>query len=506
MRRTVQLLAMLIIAVCYSAMAFAAVDPYEVMQVTPAEGNVTSLQHFTITFADLPVTVDESAVPTLEKGGGSTAEGSMRLDADGKTVIIEFEECYTTPGHYFLNIPDGSLVVNGQPLLPLSLRFIIPVTPESFYDQITIDPAEGVVESLQAFTLSLPLMVGEIEYGMEATLTNTTTGESWKSEMYDVRYNVIMYFPEEVTAPGEYVLTIPAGAIIIYTLGEQVHELNFNYTIAGGGPVDPYEAMQVTPAEGNVTSLQNFTITFGNLPVTVDENAVPTLEKGGGSTAEGTMRVGADGKSVIIEFEESYTAGGHYFLNIPDGAIVVNGQPLLPLSLRYVIPVTPETFYEQITIDPAEGVVESLQAFTLSLPLMVGEIEYGMEATLTNTTTGESWKSEMYDVRYNVIMYFPEEVTAPGEYVLTIPAGAIIIYTLGEQVHELNFYYTIAGGTGIILGDVDGNTFVNIADVTALVDILLNGSEAPAAANVNEDDAVNIADVTALIDMLLSRN
>ena len=495
---------MLIMAVCYSTSAFAAVDPYEAMQITPAEGEVTSLQHFTITFADLPVVVRPNCIPTLEKGGGGTVEGTMRADADGKTVIIEFEECFTTPGHYFLNIPDNSLVVNGQTLLPLTLRFIIPVTPESFYEQITIDPAEGVVESLQSFTVSLPLMVGEIEYGMEAKLTNTTTGESWSTDMYDVRYNVLMYFPEEVTAPGDYVLTIPAGAIIIYTLGEQVHELNFHYTIAGGTPVDPYEVMQITPAEGNVTSLQNFTITFANLPVTVNEDAVPTLEKGGGNTAEGTMRVDEDGKTVIIEFEECFTAGGHYFLNIPDGALVVNGQPLLPLTFRYSIPVTPESFYEQITIDPAEGVVESLQSFTVSLPLMVGEIEYGMEAKLTNTTTGESWSTDMYDVRYNVLMYFPEEVTAPGDYVLTIPAGAIIIYTLGEQVHELNFHYTIGGGTGPIPGDVDGDGSVNIADVTALIDILLNAIDVPA--DVDGDGAVNIGDVTALIDMLLNGN
>ena len=234
MKRYVLLFAMLIMAVCYSTTALAVVDPYDAMQVTPAEGDVTSLQHFTITFADLPVTVKDNAVPTLEKGGGATVEGTMRADADGKTVLIDFEECFTVPGHYFLNIPESSLVVNGQTLLPLTLRFIIPVTPESFYEQITIDPAEGIVESLQNFTVSLPLMIGEMEYGKEAKLTNTTTGETWSTNMYGVRYNVLMYFPEEVTAPGEYVLTIPAGAIIIYTLGEDVHELTFNYTIAGG--------------------------------------------------------------------------------------------------------------------------------------------------------------------------------------------------------------------------------------------------------------------------------
>ena len=55
-------------------------------------------------------------------------------------------------------------------------------------------------------------------------------------------------------------------------------------------------------------------------------------------------------------------------------------------------------------------------------------------------------------------------------------------------------------------GDVDGDGNVNIADVTALIDILLAGSEAPAAADCDLDGTVNIADVTSLIDYLLSGN
>ena len=54
-------------------------------------------------------------------------------------------------------------------------------------------------------------------------------------------------------------------------------------------------------------------------------------------------------------------------------------------------------------------------------------------------------------------------------------------------------------------GDVDGDGNVNIADVTALIDMLLSGSTAGnAAADCNQDGGVNIADVTALIDFLLS--
>ena len=54
-----------------------------------------------------------------------------------------------------------------------------------------------------------------------------------------------------------------------------------------------------------------------------------------------------------------------------------------------------------------------------------------------------------------------------------------------------------------IRGDVNGDNAVNIADVTALIDILLSDTTAPAAADCNHDNAVNIADVTSLIDYLL---
>ena len=57
-----------------------------------------------------------------------------------------------------------------------------------------------------------------------------------------------------------------------------------------------------------------------------------------------------------------------------------------------------------------------------------------------------------------------------------------------------------------IHGDVNGDTFVNIDDVTALINLLLNGEPTAAeypAADVNEDTFVTIDDVTALINELL---
>ena len=278
------------------------------------------------------------------------------------------------------------------------------------------------------------------------------------------------------------------------------------YSSSAFAVVDPYEAMVITPAEGVVTSLQHFTITFADLPVEVKEQAIPTLEKGGGATYEGRMSVDTDGTTVLVDFDVCCTASGQYFLNLPEGSLKVNGQRLLPLTLRFSINGSMESFYEQITVNPAEGEVESLQNFTISIPEYIGEIEYGSMATLTNTTTNETYEAEMYGVRFNVLVYFPDEITTPGNYVLTIPARSIIIYTLGEDVEELNFNYTIAGSSSFIVGDVNGDHSVNIADVTALIDLLLSGGETPDAADVNGDLNVNIGDVTALIDKLLSGN
>ena len=62
------------------------------------------------------------------------------------------------------------------------------------------------------------------------------------------------------------------------------------------------------------------------------------------------------------------------------------------------------------------------------------------------------------------------------------------------------------GGVSHTAGDMDHDGNVNIADVTALIDYLLNGNDEVCAicADVNGDNVVNISDVTDLIDLLLS--
>ena len=55
----------------------------------------------------------------------------------------------------------------------------------------------------------------------------------------------------------------------------------------------------------------------------------------------------------------------------------------------------------------------------------------------------------------------------------------------------------------IPFGDVNGDLEVNIADVNAVINVILGGVNIPRA-DVNNDGEVNIADVNAVIDIILS--
>ena len=80
-----------------------------------------------------------------------------------------------------------------------------------------------------------------------------------------------------------------------------------------------------------------------------------------------------------------------------------------------------------------------------------------------------------------------------------------IIWKNGDAlVFEPVAWETYVEPPTFLRGDVNKDTEVNIADVTALIDKLLNNAEMIPEADCNQDTEMNIADVTALIDYLLN--
>ena len=70
-------------------------------------------------------------------------------------------------------------------------------------------------------------------------------------------------------------------------------------------------------------------------------------------------------------------------------------------------------------------------------------------------------------------------------------------------------YVQLSDGTQqwppFLIGDVNKDGVVSIADVTALVNIILGRGFDPEHADVNADGAITIADVTALVNIILGK-
>jgi hypothetical protein len=79
-----------------------------------------------------------------------------------------------------------------------------------------------------------------------------------------------------------------------------------------------------------------------------------------------------------------------------------------------------------------------------------------------------------------------------------------------ESTSAIEAFYFDLDSTGLV-GDVNGDGGVTIADVTALVNIILGKDNVEPyqynhdAADVNGDESVTIADVTALVNIILGK-
>ena len=136
-----------------------------------------------------------------------------------------------------------------------------------------------------------------------------------------------------------------------------------------------------------------------------------------------------------------------------------------------------------------------------------------------------------FKTKTNYIKYFPEdgsEVFEPGkdyrilldlaslggsDYVGTYPVSIKLIKfsinkdaEAGEQIMSIKSLYCHYPLTGLerLPGDVNGDDEVNIADVNAIIDVILSGASVLPAADVNHDSEVNIADINAVIDIILT--
>ena len=140
------------------------------------------------------------------------------------------------------------------------------------------------------------------------------------------------------------------------------------------------------------------------------------------------------------------------------------------------------------------------------LPIFYNNIQAGQMGQLVNAlpARGDTDKG----IIYAYVDVDPSDGSADGNVITTsqVNQAAAKNWDVYHWNWDSNGWEPYAG-IGVLTGDVDDNGQVNIVDVTALIDALLNsnlGAINVANADVDGNGQVNIVDVTVLIDMLLS--
>ena len=131
-----------------------------------------------------------------------------------------------------------------------------------------------------------------------------------------------------------------------------------------------------------------------------------------------------------------------------------------------------------------------------------------MKVYAGDLTANQLKASETGDENYRVITgitgksYTVTNLAENGSFYFYVMANYVDGGTGDSNVMEVTLFDS---GHSFEVGDVNHDGNVSIADVTALIDMLLGGgSGCEICADVNGDNEVSIADVTALIDVLLT--
>ena len=245
-----------------------------------------------------------------------------------------------------------------------------------------------------------------------------------------------------------------------------------------------YEKIKMTPADrSKVDELYNFILDLGgkDYVIEVKEDAEVILANADKSI-ELYAGMEVNGQTINIGLEDKVTTPGDYTLDIPAGAITVNGVALDPLQFKYTVndpEAANKEFYEQVYIDPAEGEVESLEDFRLYFPVTLSNSDLS-KVSLTNTTTGVSYELGGFDMgKYLKVYTIQNGVTDPGEYEMVFAEGAVDFYYDGkfQSNVELKYHWTITGEVEqkyYIMGSfLDSFTWETELEMTQVNDTLL---------------------------------
>ena len=246
-----------------------------------------------------------------------------------KEVVVSFNNEITENGTYTVVVPEGmfNLDLSAQGFNTKNNReatFNITVdngdTPMPSIN-VSINPVPGEVASLKDFDLifndaneagwgdGFPTLT--YPDGTVVKIKNQDIGTAWNE--------LTLSLDEEITAPGEYILTLPAASVNLDGTPTD-KDYSFVYTIAEADN----EKYTVTPEVGNVTSLQTIDVIFDSHSEISFGSGNPSLTDAAGNSYTVNEGWGPDWDILnwaTFTIAEEITAEGTYTLTLPAGHI-----------------------------------------------------------------------------------------------------------------------------------------------------------------------------------------
>lgn len=360
--------------------------------VSPAQGWVSSIESFTISFTD-EVTVSKSDIASVSYNIGQTGENfdvnkGMSAEANGNDMTITFTrgaltEGKTKPfasmgtgsqkllaGDVIITIPGDSYTVGGQPGEDLAITYYVANDAPQVSFDYSVTPEQGWVKSLEGFTVvfgspvevteaatKVSYNIGQTGETLDCTAGMTTVGEG---NMINVLFdrgpvNVgkakpfkSMLAGSATVREGDMIFVIPEGT---YTVGGQPGpEITLTYFISDNGPVVLYDPI-FTPASGSTLSALDFSnmigISFGEgnkVAWTNNYSSVYLSLNGKQLDTNLAVAFAPDNTTLYVYPDPAVTAPGTYTLTVPADAYTVNGNPNQDITATYTIEATSTDF------------------------------------------------------------------------------------------------------------------------------------------------------------------
>ena len=425
--------------------------------------------------------------------GSATNTPALTAPANGSTINVGtntgdgVSRTITVKGVYLTKAVTVSVTGTGFSVSPTSLT----AAAVNAGTTVTVTYSGTAANATGRMTISST----EVNSSVTLTATYNTGGSSGGTEIIETW--------EGCTNYGSYSTTFIQGHAFAWNtnnVGIWSGDANCNDALSCrfGKDADSYIEMAEDVADG-ASKISFYAAKWSS------SESNPTLQvlysTNGGTTwtAVGTCKPNATWQQYIfnlsvtgnVRFKIQQTAGAR--LNIDDIAITSNIEPAPEpeISISSINLVEAEQGSESSIVKGTVTAENNDENITLKVD---GNFQISLNKTAWSTSLTLDPSGEVFYVRL----------------ANTANAGSFE-GTLEAKTSRVSAYADVAGIVRVVvppvlMGDVDSSGEVDIADVTLLIDYLLNGQAEidMVAADLNQDEDISIADVTDLIDLLLN--